>query len=76
MRKKILLIGMVAFTLFIGYEATTQKSEKKISLLLENAEALADEEWNDHILCYGVGSVDCPANHTKVEYYDQLYSLD
>ena len=29
MRKKILLIGMVAFTLFIGYEATTQKSEKK-----------------------------------------------
>lgn len=44
------------------------------SLVLENIEALADPE-TDRVFCFGIGSVDCPINHTKVHYYHAPYSL-
>lgn len=52
-----LAILVVAFSLH-------QNSEKESDVLLQNIEAIANPELNAR--CYGVGSIDCPLNHTKV----------
>ena len=44
-------------------------------LMLENVEALAAGEGNK-IYCAGIGSVDCPINHVKVQAVIQRYSLE
>ena len=43
-------------------------------LFLENVEALARGE-SEGGYCFGIGTVDCPFNHTKVDTYYAPYSL-
>lgn len=76
MKKKVLLIGAMAIALLTSYEVISLKKEKTSSLVLENIEALAFGEWDNNVHCFGVGSVDCPITHTKVESYISGLSLD
>ena len=45
-------------------------------LMLENIDALADDEWGDNVVCFGSGTVDCPINHVKVEFVSHAYRLE
>ena len=76
MKKKALLIGTMAIAMVMSYEVISQNNEKADSLLLENIEALASGEWDNYGHCFGIGSVDCPMTHTKVEYYIDGFSLN
>ena len=42
-------------------------------LSLQNVEALAEGEEYTHISCIGVGSLDCPVNHSGVKYIFKGY---
>lgn len=47
------------------------------SLILQNVEALADDEFSsDNMDCIGSGSLDCPSYHNKVKYVIQGHSLE
>lgn len=72
--KKILVFVAVAAMVMGGYVYKMQSFERMPSLVLENVEALADPE-TDNVFCVGVGSVDCPINHSKVYAYETPYSL-
>ena len=55
---------------FSIYSYTLQNKESALSALtLMNVEALAHDEHTNTVLCVSTGSVDCPNNHVKVEYY-------
>lgn len=71
---KILVIVVVIATITGGYIQKKQSSSKVSSLFIENVEALARGEY-DEGYCFGIGTVDCPFNHTKVDTYYALYSL-
>ena len=43
---------------------------------VDNIEALAADEHDVPINCFGSGSVDCPATKVKVEYVATGYSLE
>ena len=73
MKKSLVFIGVLAITV-IGHLYQKSSSEKTSSLMLENIEALADPEIIDAD-CFGIGSVDCPINHVKVEVVYEYYSL-
>ncbi|MEG0198506.1 MAG: NVEALA domain-containing protein [Acinetobacter sp.] len=45
--------------------------QKTASLILQNVEALAENENLPNIACVGNGSVDCPFGNIKVEYVVQ-----
>ena len=76
MRKKILFAGLFLVTITaVTFYFHSQKKNLD-NLMLENIEALASGEWGPNALCYGSGSVDCPANHVKVEYVMSGYSLE
>lgn len=70
--KVILLVG--AFV-SICYWSSVEISRQSSSLVLLNIEALANNESSMNTDCVGIGSVDCPINHAKVEYVMQGYSL-
>ncbi|RGN35877.1 NVEALA domain-containing protein [Bacteroides oleiciplenus] len=71
---KILVIVAVIAAITGGYIQKSQSSSEVSSLLLENVEALARGE-NDGVYCFGIGTVDCPLNNTKVDSYYAPYSL-
>ena len=50
-----------------------EQSYKLDSLSLQNVEALAEGEEYTHISCIGVGSLDCPVNHSGVKYIFKGY---
>ena len=52
----------------------SQPSLEVSPLFLENVEALARGE-SEGGYCFGIGTVDCPFNHTKVDTYYAPYSL-
>lgn len=71
---KILVIVVVIAAITIGYIQKSQSSSEVSSLLLENVEALAHDETGGRY-CFGIGTVDCPLNNTKVDSYYAPYSL-
>lgn len=77
MKKKVkilvlaVLSGMVAISSWVG----NRQSVEMNALMLENVEALAAGENDVKILCFGIGSVDCPDKKKKVAYVYQNYSL-
>lgn len=71
--KKLLLVVIVVAA--FATKSVCQK-EKENDVVLENVEALADQEWEDgkfHV-CIGSGKVDC-FNGDKVERQDSFMSL-
>lgn len=56
--------------LAVGIHTSKKQSSLEMSsLLLENVEALAQQE-DLHVRCFGVGTVDCPGNPIKVYMYE------
>lgn len=72
--KKHLVIVLIVVVIVSGYIVKSQPSSEVSPLLLENVEALAYEESGGRY-CFGIGTVDCPFNHTKVDTYYAPYSL-
>ena len=78
MKKVILVFVGIAVAGISAYTAHRANSAKDWAedLLLENAEALAEYESEEHVRCLGVGSVDCPRYHVKVDWVMSGYSLE
>ena len=75
MKKKILFIGLFLVAVVASFRLNT-KCKKLEYLILENIEALASGESGNDYRCAGVGSVDCPINHSKVQYVATKYSFE
>lgn len=63
-KTKILWAGLALAAVVYGFSVQSQDSGTD-PLLLENVEALADGEYEQGVICYGYGSLDCP-NGEKV----------
>lgn len=63
-KTKFLWTGLALAAVVYGFSVQSQDSGTD-PLLLENVEALADGEYEQGVICYGYGSLDCP-NGEKV----------
>ena len=72
--KKNLVIVLIVVAIVSGYIVKSQPAFEVSHLFLENVEALARGEY-DGVYFFGIGTVDCPFNHTKVDTYYAPYSL-
>lgn len=60
------VMGLGIVCAFCFWKAGQQKAVSNV--FLENIEALAaGEDDNTSYFCFGIGSVDCPIDHSKVE---------
>jgi uncharacterized protein YxeA len=59
------VIAVICLASISFYFYTDAKKSTVNQLALENINALAETEWNNHIRCYGVGNLDC--NGLKVD---------
>lgn len=60
-----LMLGVVVS---VGYWHSTKKAWRANTLILQNVEALANDESDySNMVCINWGSVDCPMDHTKAE---------
>lgn len=76
MKTKLSIISFLLIITAFVYSYSNSEKEGLDNLLLENIEALADEEYDDTAKCYGRGSVDCPYTDVKVRYVMEGYSLE
>ncbi len=67
MRQRILFVMILFIVLVLAKEEVNNTLD---NVALINIEALADNE-SKYIFCFGIGSIDCPVDHTKV--YDIWY---
>ena len=74
MKKKILFVALFLAAVAVSFQLNS-KYEKMDSLLLENIEALASEERDAPISCFGWGSVDCPVIQAKVLQVYEGYAI-
>lgn len=77
MKKKVKMLILAALSVMVticSLLRNRQPVEMNV-LLLENVEALAAGEDDGKVFCAGVGSIDCPINHSKVAYVYRSYSL-
>lgn len=72
-----LTFGLVVITLLVGsWHYNSVKADSQIpSLVLQNIEALAEDESSMNVDCIGIGSVDCPGTKLKVKYVISGYGL-
>lgn len=76
--KHYLKIAVVA-GLFVSvcYWNSINTTEQVKSLVLQNVEALANDEFpSGNMECIGAGSLSCPVEHSKVKYIIQGHSLE
>lgn len=76
--KSYLKIAVVA-SMFasVCYWNSIKTPENVKSLVLQNVEALADDEFSSNqTACFGSGSLDCSSYHNKVKYIIQGHSLE
>lgn len=50
----------------LGSNWLKKDNNLKVESYLSNIEALASYENGKNVICFDVGSLDCPADHTKV----------
>lgn len=74
--KKLVIILFVCVVAIVAIKNRSIHKKQVSSLLLYNIEALAADENIGTRQCFGIGSVDCPVFHTKVEYVFGGYSLE
>ena len=65
-KTKILCAGLAVAASVYGFSVQSQEGETD-SLFRENVEALADGEYEQGVICWGYGSLDCPTGE-KVEW--------
>lgn len=73
MKKYLKAIGCFPIFVLAVFLYFREQSYKLDSLSLQNVEALAEGEEYTHISCIGVGSLDCPVNHSGVKYIFKGY---
>lgn len=73
MKKQLFFSILIVAVLFVKYSL---KESQVNSLLLDNIEALADDEHDTPTNCVGSASVDCPVTKVKVKYVFSGYSLE
>lgn len=76
MKKKVLLIILFLVVTVVTFFQFGSGKDELQSLMLENIDALASDEWGGAITCVGTGSVDCPEDHVKVYAVTGHYSLE
>lgn len=77
MKKKVKILILAALSVMVticSLLGNRQSVEMNV-LMLENVEALAAGEDAGKIICFGIGSVDCPKNKKKVTHVYHKYSL-
>lgn len=65
------VVRMVAVAVLVaaagwGSYVSGRQETKMTGLMLDNVEALATGEDANQVICWGIGSVDCPTTHRKV----------
>ena len=73
MKKLLFFSILIMAVLSVNYSL---KEPRVNTLLLDNIEALADDEHDTPTNCVGSGSVDCPVTKVKVKYVFSGYSLE
>lgn len=73
--KKILFAALLISAMVYGIVRTSQQPQVS-ELVLENIKALADEEYEKPVRCIGIGSLDCPISHSKVQYITGGYNAE
>lgn len=76
MKTKLLIVGSLLMVVTAIYFCVNSEKTELSDLLLKNVEALADNEYDSAVHCFGNGSVDCPHTNVKVEYVMGGYSLE
>jgi hypothetical protein len=76
MKKKVLLISLFLVATVVASFQFSSEKENLQSLMLENIDALASDEWGGTPRCIGSGSVDCPIANVKVYAVGGPYSLE
>lgn len=74
MKKTIIKCVVVACGVIAGCYLYSQKENNISDVVLQNIEALAEDEYSEATFCYGRGSVDCFGR--KVEMKIEGLSLD
>ena len=75
------VVRMVAVAVLVaaagwGSYVSGRQEAKMTGLMLDNVEALATGEDANQVICWGIGSVDCPIVPTKVYVVSESYSLE
>lgn len=65
--KKLVVILFICLAAVVTIQYYSSHKNTVNSLLIDNIEALAADEYTRPTQCYGSGSVDCPVTHTKVK---------
>lgn len=74
--KKFIVVAFLMVLMISMYVVKTTKSQAD-SLLLNNVEAIAAEEWDGRpTRCIGTGKIYCPVTHDYVEIVVSGYSLE
>lgn len=74
--KHYLKIVLLTGATFVCYWNSIKSTKQLDSLILQNIEALAENEYpSGYIDCTGNGSADCPINRFKVKYVIEGYNL-
>lgn len=72
--KIVIVAGIFASVCYWNSINTTEQVK---SLVLQNVEALADDEFSSGpTACFGSGSLNCPFESSKVKYIIQGHSLE
>lgn len=71
--KVILFLAVISASSYFWYSANTSLCVN--DLLLQNIEALANDENPSNVSCGGTGSVNCPINGVKVKYVFEMRSI-
>lgn len=74
--KKLVAIFLVCIVAIVAIKNLGIHDKQVSPLFLYNIEALAAGESVGSGKCIGIGSVDCPVSHIKVEYVYGGYSLE
>lgn len=76
MKNLLKLTFLVVVFIVVWQYSSVKKPSQMSSLILQNIEALADDnESDDMVICAGSGSVDCPFLESKVQYVVTGYGL-
>lgn len=77
MKHYLKMAVVVGLFISVCYWNSIKTPENVKSLVLQNVEALADDEFpSSQTGCSGTGSLDCPSYHNKVKYVIRGYSLE
>lgn len=76
MKRKTVLCAAIAALVAAAFLQANASKETLDSLMMQNVEALADNENGSSVFCQGYGSVHCPTTNHYVKVIYSGFSLD